>query len=68
MHNSDVGRAEIHSRKSEWEEIKLQMWAILVEEKEEYRSLDGEEARVMGALTFSLFLCFFYFYFLFFIL
>lgn len=52
MHNSDVGRAEIHSRKSEWEEIKLQMWAILVEEKE-YRSLDGEEARVMGELTFS---------------
>ena len=63
MHNSDVGRAEIHSRKSEWEEIKLQMWAILVEEKEEYRSLDGEEARVMGALTFSLFLCFFLFLF-----
>lgn len=29
------------------------MWAILVEEKEEYRSLDGEEARVMGELTFS---------------
>ena len=45
MHNSDVGRAEIHSRKSEWEEIKLQMWAILVEEKEEYRSLDGEEKK-----------------------